>query len=221
MQQKRHSKEQPVLDQSLKVINMDKTLSKQLLAELFGTFTLTLIVLASINNPSFPIPTPFLAALTLGVFVATIGKISGCHINPAVTLALLSVKEIPMQKALRYIVAQILGAALANTLLKLAIPNLTLVASNASLNTLIFETLGATIFIFGIASVVFKKTNEHLAPPIIGLSLLLGISAAAIGSNAILNPAVALGIGSIDLVYLLAPIVGGIIAMQGYRWLAK
>jgi aquaporin Z len=198
---------------------MDKTVSKQLIAELIGTFTLTFVVLASVNNPSFPIPTPFLAALTLGVFVATIGKISGCHINPAVTLALLSVKEISMQKALRYIVAQILGAALASMLLKIAIPNLTLVAPNANLNTIIFETLGAAIFIFGIASVVYKKTADNLAPPIIGLSLLLGISAAAIGSNAILNPAVALAIGSTDLVYILAPILGGVIAIRSYRHL--
>jgi len=200
---------------------MDKTLAKQLLAEVFGTFTLTFVVLASINNPSFPIPTPVLAGLTLGLFIATIGKISGCHINPAVTLALLSVKEISSQKAMRYIVAQILGAALAKTLLTITITNLILVTTPANTLSAVFETLGSIIFIFGIASVVFKKTSENLAAPVIGLSLLLGISAAAIGSNAILNPAVALAIGSTDIIYIIGPILGGIIAMHGYKWLIK
>lgn len=200
---------------------MDKTLAKQLLAEVFGTFTLTFVVLASINNPSFPIPTPVLAGLTLGLFVATIGKISGCHINPAVTLALLSVKEISSQKAMRYIVAQILGAALAKTILTLTIPDIALVSSQATLQSALFETIGTAIFVFGIASVVFKKTHENLASAVIGLSLLLGISAAAIGSNAILNPAVALAIGSSDLVYVIAPILGGLAGMNGYKWLVK
>jgi aquaporin Z len=200
---------------------MDKTLAKQLIAEVIGTFTLTFVVLASINNPSFPVSTPILAALTLGIFVSTIGKISGCHINPAVTLALLSIKEISSQKAMRYIVAQILGAALAKTILTLTIPDITMVSTPATLQAALFETIGAAIFIFGIASVVYKKTHENLASAVIGLSLLLGISAAAIGSNAILNPAVALAIGSTDLVYIVAPIIGGIAAMNGYKWLVK
>ncbi len=200
---------------------MDKTLLKQLAAECLGTFTLSFVVLASINNPSFPIPTPFLAALTLGVFVATIGKISGCHINPAVTLALLSIKEITPHKALRYIIAQILGAALAKTILTMLIPNLVSATATTSVQAAVFETLGSMIFIFGIASVVFKKTSENIAPPVIGLSLLLGISTAALGSNAILNPAVALAIGSTNLIYIIAPVVGGIIAMHKYKWLVK
>lgn len=50
---------------------------KALAAELFGTFGLSLAVLISINSPGFPVGTPVIAGLTLGLFVYTIGPISG------------------------------------------------------------------------------------------------------------------------------------------------
>jgi aquaporin Z len=200
---------------------MDKTLAKQLVAEFLGTATLTFVVLSSVSNPSYPIPTPALAALTLGVFVATIGKISGCHINPAVTLALASVKQIDWQKAGLYIIMQIIGAFIARTLLVVLSPSTIMIPATNTPATFIFEMLGTFIFVFGIASVVFKKVNENLAAPIIGFSLLLGISVAALGANAILNPAVALGLGSLNLVYALAPLVGAVAAVNAYKWIAK
>ena len=73
---------------------MLKTL-KPFVAEFFGTFILSLVVMLSVMAGSqFPIATSFLAAITLGIFVYSIGHISGSHLNPAVTIALWSIKKI-------------------------------------------------------------------------------------------------------------------------------
>jgi glycerol uptake facilitator-like aquaporin len=49
----------------------------------------------------------------------------------------------------------------------------------------------------------------------------LGITIAAlVGSNGVLNPAVALGIGSFSVVYALAPVLGSVLGMQAYKYLA-
>jgi len=82
------------------------------LAELFGTFTLVLIVTLSLSG-KFPIPTPILAALVLGTFVYTIGAISGAQINPAVTIGVWTIKKITTKDALVYIISQFAGALLA------------------------------------------------------------------------------------------------------------
>ena len=79
------------------------------LAEYFGTLTLTLIVILSLAG-IFPVATPVLAAITLGLFVYSVGHISGTHINPAVTIGLWSIKKIDASDALSYIMVQVFGA---------------------------------------------------------------------------------------------------------------
>ena len=78
-------------------------------AELLGTFALTLSVLFSISGNSASL-TPLVAGLVVGLFVYTVGAISGTHLNPAVTLSMLSVKKIKSTDAAGYIVVQLIGA---------------------------------------------------------------------------------------------------------------
>ncbi len=67
-------------------------LHKAALAELIGTFFLTLAALIS--------GSPFVVGLTLAAFVYAIGDISGCNINPAVTVALVTIRRLsPMKGA--------------------------------------------------------------------------------------------------------------------------
>lgn len=194
--------------------------TKKLLAELVGTFSLTLVVLLSSSTSNFPIPTPLLAGLTLGLFVYTIGNISGCHLNPAVTLGLLSIKKIEIPEAMKYIIAQFLGSLLALGVVKSF--GTTVNGPNISNLTLVFlgEIIGTAFFTFGIASVVLGKIQNGVIGVIIGASLFLGASIASmIGAPGFLNPAVALGAFSINTATLLGPIIGSVVGMQLYKYL--
>lgn len=63
---------------------------KKYFAELVGTFTLSFVVFEAVAaGVAVPLPVPVIAALTLGLFVYTIGSILGCHLNPAVTVGFL------------------------------------------------------------------------------------------------------------------------------------
>jgi aquaporin Z len=190
------------------------------IAEFLGAATLTLAVLVTISS-DLALATPLAAGLTLAIFVYTIGPISGSHINPAVTVGLFSIGKIKLNDAVGYIVAQIAGGLLAwqlVSLLGLTVPS---VVATDSLAVAFGEFAGAFLLLFGICSVVFGKVSDVASGLVIGGSLLLGILIAASFSNGVLNPAVALGIGSVSATYFIAPLVGGIAAAHLYRWIAR
>lgn len=193
---------------------------KKYIAEILGTFALTLIVGLSLAG-SFAVPTPVLAALVLGLFVYSIGHISGTHINPAVTLGAWSIKKISSKDVLGYILAQFIGAGIAMMVIAstVGIPTVTL---SSSMTVFIAELFGTAFFTFGIASAVYGRTPSALSGIVVGGSLLLGVAfAALLGSNGVLNPAVAFGIGSFNLVYILGPILGSILGMNAYKFLSS
>ncbi len=195
---------------------------KKYLAELIGTFALSFVVLLAVASASTPIPVPVIAGLTLALFVYSIGALSGCHINPSVTLGLLSIKKINVKDAVGYIVAQFIGAYLA-----IAIAHLFgisgLVAAGAWSNQVFFaEMLGSIFFTFGIASVVYGKAKEQMSGIVVGGSLTLGVLIAVFtGAAGILNPAVALALNSFTVAYIFAPIVGALIGFNLYKYVAN
>lgn len=192
---------------------------KKYIAEAVGTFALALVVGLSLAG-SFPISTPLLAGLVLGLFVYSIGHISGSHINPAVTIGAWSIGKIKASEAIIYIICQFIGAAIAMYVVSSTTGIHTLVVTN-SLAVTCAEFLGTFFFTFGIASAVYGKTPLDASGLVVGGSLTLGIAIAALlGSNGVLNPAVALGIGSMNLAYVLGPIIGSVCGMQVYKYLA-
>jgi glycerol uptake facilitator-like aquaporin len=190
---------------------------KKYIAELFGTFTLSFLVFLSISG-KFPIPTPILASLCLTLFVYTIGSISGSHLNPAVTIGLLSIKKIKRSEAVKYIIFQILGAFLAISVLSQLSATIASPVLVGGFREFFAEILGTMVFTFGVASVVYGN-----APGVIvGGSLLLGISIAAlVGSAGILNPAVALVLHAFYPTYIFGEIIGSLIGFYFYQWLNK
>lgn len=199
-----------------------KTVSKgALAAEFIGTFGLALVVLVSLNGYLPGLPTALVAGATLALFVLLIGAISGSHINPAVTLGLLSVKKIDSSTALGYLIAQIAGALSAWVVMSLLVGGELVAKVQAVGDYKIFfaEMLGTLLFGFGIASAVNHKLTGFAQAFAIGGSLTFGIAIASVASNGVLNPAVAIGIESVSWSYVLGPIVGAILGMNLYAYL--
>lgn len=198
---------------------------KKYLAELLGTFALTLVVI--VTSVTAPALTPFLAALTLGLFVYSVGHVSGAHLNPAVTIGVWSLNKIKSPDALLYIISQFVGAYLALFASGLLIADLAFKLSPLKARLIndpiigFAEGLGMILFAFGIASVVYGKTQKDASGAVIGGSLLVGIFIAGAVSNGILNPAVALGLGSFNAMYILGPVIGAVLGMQAYKLLAS
>ncbi len=189
-------------------------------AELMGTFFLTLMVALSFLA-DMPLPGAVIPALTLALFVYTVGPISGSHLNPAVTIGLWSVKKINDMDALKYVIAQFLGAGVALVLLDSLPGAAPSVGASDTLTVAVAELVGAFLFVFGVASVAYGKVHEAASGIVVGWSLLLGIVIASIASNGILNPAVALGVGSFSLMYVVGPVVGGMLGAWTFRWMSS
>ncbi len=194
---------------------------KALIAELVGTFCLTFAVLSS-TGADWPVATPLIAALCLMMFVYTIGGISGCHINPAVTIGLMTIRKIGATDGIAYIFAQVIGAAIAATLFGTLGPvdpetgsvkfvSLAL-GDGISPLKLLAEAMGMFFFTFGISAAVHEKIPESMSGVVVGGSLLLGIVVAAHSASGVLNPAVSIGISNFNfqVAYLVGPIVGSI-----------
>ena len=87
-------------------------LPQRLTAEFIGTFSLIFIgagaatALGANHDPAVA----FAHGLTIMVFIAAFGDISGCHINPAVTLGLAASGEFPVRRVVPYILVQLAGA---------------------------------------------------------------------------------------------------------------
>jgi aquaporin Z len=194
-------------------------MQRKLIAEALGTFVLALTVLTSIHTDGAALATPVAAALVLMLFVYSIGARSGCHINPAVTLGLLSIKKIKTNDAISYIVAQVLGAVVAFGLAASYLGNsYSLSIVPESMHVFIAELIGAAVFAFGIAAVVYERAPRDVSGVVVGGSLLLGITlAVSFGSAGILNPAVAVALGSLNLSYVLGSVVGSVIGFNVYK----
>lgn len=195
---------------------MNSTLYKQAVAESLAAFVLTFAISVSLQSETL-VPTPVIAAAVVGVFVYTIGGLSGAQINPAVTIALLAINKIGKIPAIVYIVAQCVGAGLAAILVASIGGSAPFTVGNESIQIILGEALGTFILMFGITAVVMKKVHENVSGIVIGSSLLVGIVVAAVLSGGVLNPAVALGLGATSFSYLLAPIAGGVAGSLFYR----
>lgn len=193
-------------------------MNKKYLAECVGTFGLSLMVSLAVAG-HFVIPVPLLAGLTLALFVYSIGHISGCHINPAVTLGLLSIKKISNKDAIGYLVAQFVGAFLA--MLVAQSVGARLMADSANMVSIgVAEALGTAFFTFGIASVVYGRAEKSFSGLVVGGSLVLGIAFAALaGSAGVLNPAVAFALHLFTPMYVIGPIFGSLLGFNLYTWL--
>ncbi len=186
-------------------------------AEFLGTFALTFCVWLSVIFEMPFMTTAVLASITLGLFVYMVGGISGAHLNPAVSIGILSAGKLKTNDAVMYVVCQLAGAAVAMTLGRLLTGGVASVAADTTLVAGIAEALGAFFLTFAVMSVTLQKVPPAANGFVVGGSLLMGTYIAYHFSNAILNPAVALGISSFGPIEILGPIVGAV----GGAWARK
>ncbi len=193
-------------------------MNRRLVTECFGTFLLGLLVHTSLGS-SLPVTTPVIAGLTLALIVYALGPISGAHVNPAVTLGLMSVQKISVREGSLYILSQMIGGLLALLIGNLYLGGpLAMVTSSAPMVG-IGEVLGTAVLVLAVSSVVRGHTPSQAAGFVIGTGLTLGALLASAQSNGVLNPAVALAIGGFSLWYVVGPLVGGVAAAWGYKCL--
>ncbi|MCA9906377.1 MAG: aquaporin [Anaerolineae bacterium] len=205
---------------------------KAYVAELLGTFMLVFIGgLSVIVAGTMGVVVPaFGHGLILLVIAFALGNISGAHVNPAITISLLLGNKISVNKAVIYIVMQVLGAVIAALLIMAVLPDVADAASGRAgqaIGSLTASNLtGAGIlefvFTFLLATTVWQTAAHgragNLAPIAIGLTLAACILAGGIFSGASLNPARTLGPALIggDMsyvpLYVIAQILGGVLA---------
>ena len=193
--------------------------ARPVLAEVLGTFALTLSVSLSIHNPAFPVPAPAMAALTLMVLVYLLGPISGCLLNPAVTIGVWSIRRLRAWTAITFVAAQFAGAGLALAAANLLFAASTPPAKDAAFTTGVAELMGAALLTFTVAAVFLGRIPDVLLGVVIGAALLVSSAWAAHGSNGVLNPAVAFGIGSLSPSYAWGPLAGALVGAHAARHL--
>lgn len=193
-------------------------------AELLGTLALTLIVALASGEfiATLNIPTAYYAGMALGLFVYTVGSVSGAHLNPAVTIALATLKKISVADAVYYILSQFAGAFIASVIAWKVQGNwVTLQPTDNTVLVTLAEAAGAFVLMWGIMSVVEGKVSKDLSGVVIGGSLAFGcLLGIGLSGNGVLNPAVAFGLQTLLSAYLVGPIVGAIAAAWLYRWIA-
>lgn len=216
------------------------------LAELIGTFALVFFGSASVTIfvvvLGFASPGAALLgiALTHGLvlmaMVYTLGPISRCHINPAVTISIAGLRKITPPDAVLYIVFQLLGASVAGLTHSVILPmgrgvnfGLTFPTQNIGGNPNTATLIEAIITFFLVLAVLSTALSGKAAPGVtgisIGMTLTLGILFAGPLTGGAANPARAFGPGiasgalGTQWVYWLGPIVGGLIAAATYDYL--
>jgi glycerol uptake facilitator-like aquaporin len=193
-----------------------------LVSEFLGTGVLMLTIL-SITNSQLSLAYFIAIAAGLAVLLLTLSLagISGAIFNPAITLALWTVRKIKTLQALTYIAVQFLGAAVAWWLFAY-FTNLSDVPNNGKFESriLVAEALGTFVFAFVWAGAVYQRFGLYAKAAAIGGGLTLGAFVASLGSSGYLNPAVALGAHSWGwATYVLGPVIGAIIGFNLYNLL--
>ncbi|MCL4692494.1 MAG: aquaporin Z [Candidatus Hydrogenedentes bacterium] len=225
---------------------------KKYAAEFIGTFWLVLGGCGSaVLAAAFPeVGIGLLGvALAFGLTVLTmayaIGHISGCHLNPAVSVGLWAGGRFPAAQLLPYIVAQVVGAIAAGGVLFViasGAQGFALSGGFASngygahspggyslLAALVCEVVMTMMFLFVIMGATDKRAPQGMAPIAIGLCLTLIHLISIPVTNTSVNPArstgVAVFVGDWALAQLwlfwVAPIIGGVVGAAVYRFVAS
>ena len=214
---------------------------KKYIAEFMGTGILVLFGCgaAVLTGNILLISLAFGFSIIVGAY--TIGKISGCHVNPAVSLAMFINGKLGLKDFIGYVIAQIAGAFAGSGLLYAILSCTKLSTEHLGENG--FEALSGTgismvgailveiiltfVFIYVILNVTAKKEHSNIAGIIIALTLafvhMVGIALTGTSVNPARSLAPAVLVGGEALkqvwVFIVAPLVGAAVAACTYKLL--
>lgn len=213
--------------------------SREALAEGIGTFILVFagtgaVMVNTITDDAIShLGISFVFGSVVAASIYGIGHISGAHLNPAVTLAFWSSGFFPKRKVPSYILAQLMGAVAASSLLRGSLGMVSNLGATLPLNgnwlqSLILETVLTFILMFIIFGSGLDR-RAHIGFAGLAIGLTVGLEAAFMGpiTGASMNPARSFGpalVGGIwqhHWVYWVAPIVGAQLAAIVYGVLSN
>lgn len=221
-------------------------------AEFIGTFWLVLGGCGSaVLAAAFPelgiglLGVSFAFGLSVLTMAYGIGHISGCHLNPAVSIGLWAGKRFPAEELMPYILAQVAGAVFAGSVLyliasgKAGFDITTGFASNgygehspgqySLIAALLCEIVMTMMFLLIIMGATDKRAPQGFAPLAIGLGLTLIHLVSIPVTNTSVNPARSTGVAlfagdwAVDQLWLfwVAPIIGAVLGAVVYRFLGE
>ena len=217
---------------------------KKYIAEFLGTLVLVLFGtgIAVVSGGDL-VATSLAFGLAIVAEAYVIGDISGCHVNPAVSLAMLLTKKMSPKDFGYYVVAQVLGAIAGTGILYLVLSNSSLgvlalgangygglsITNITLAGAIVTEVVLTFVFIYTILGVTSDKKYAPVAGIVIGLTLafvhLLGIylTGTSVNPARSLAPALFLGGEAIKQVwvFIVAPFVGAALSAVVYNFLNK
>lgn len=213
---------------------------KKYLAEMIGTMVLVLMgcgsaVFAGTVQPFASVGTlgvAFAFGLSVVAMAYTIGKISGCHINPAITLGMFLSKRMSGKDAGMYMVFQVIGAIIGSAVLYVLARDsgstTTFTGANGYTQlwpALIAETVFTFIFVMVVLGTTSKGAINNLAGLVIGLTLVLihivciPITGTSVNPARSIGPAIFQGGAALSQLWLfiVAPFVSAILASFAWK----
>ncbi len=213
---------------------------KKYIAEFIGTLVLVLFACgtAAVTGCGFPgggyLATAAAFGLVIVAMAYSIGNVSGCHINPPVSIAMLLSGKMSQKDFIGYVIAQFAGAIAGAALLWYFLGSNEALGQNGLFDgdivkSLLIEVVLTFVFVIAVLGVTSKEEYGKVAGLVIGGALtlvhLLGIPFTGTSVNPARSFGPALFVGGDALanvwVFILAPLVGGVLAAVVYKLLAS
>lgn len=210
---------------------------KKLVCEFVGTMMLVLLACGiAVATEVHYLGTALAFGLVVIAMSYTIGSVSGCHINPAVSFGMALTKRMSWRDFFEYVIAQLLGAITGAIILGLILQSYSALGANTYNGTgttvwiaLLVEVILTFVFVLTVLNVTDKKENGHATGIIIGLTLtlvhLFGIpfTGTSVNPARSFGPALLQGGTALNQlwVFILAPLVGALLASLFYKHILK
>ena len=221
---------------------------KKYLAEAVGTMILVVFgcgvaVATGVDGPAGVLATALSFGLVIAALSYAIGHISGCHLNPAVTLAMWMMKRIQTKDAIMYMIAQVVGGIVGAAGVALFFGTFTFLGANevqpvltyeygdgaALAVALVIEIFLTFAFVLAVIGVAEKTENKAVTGIVIGIALTLAHLLGIRLTGTSVNPARSLGpalftIASGNMapisqiwIFIIGPLLGAVLAVIVYK----